>query len=56
MPRRDFKWWVACVFHNMIVHPWLPFADALDEIGFTVIPGAIYMAHDRSAEHLEGGG
>ena len=51
-----WSWWARCVVHNIIVHPWLPLADALDSLGCRKLPRLIYWAHDWTAQGLEGGG
>lgn len=51
-----FEWWLRCIAHNVLVHPWLPLADALDALGCRAVPRAIYWAHDWTARGLEGGG
>lgn len=41
------KWWLKSVFHNMIVHPVLPLADALSSTRFRGISFGVYYLHDH---------
>lgn len=50
------EWWARCIVHNVLVHPLLPLADALDALGFRALPRAVYWAHDWTAQGLDGGG
>jgi hypothetical protein len=52
--RKNVHWWINCVIHNMVVHPWLPLADALQSIGCARVPNAIYWLHDNTVP--DGGG
>lgn len=54
--RRDATWWWRCIVHNIVVHPLLPLADALDACGLHALPRAVYWAHDWTAHGLDGGG
>lgn len=49
-----FGWWTRCIVHNVLVHPWLPLADALNALGVRGLPKVIYWAHDVTVP--EGGG
>lgn len=51
---RPLRWWLCSCVHNMLVHPWLPLADLLDELGYVALPQLVYWAHDVSVP--EGGG
>lgn len=53
---RPARWWLKNIVHNIVVHPWLPLADALDACGFPMLPRFVYWAHDASACGLDGGG
>lgn len=50
------EWWLRCIAHNVLVHPLLPLADALDALGCRTVSRAIYWAHDWTARGLEGEG
>lgn len=54
MARRDLRWWVKCVVHNVLIHPMLPAADLLETLGMRRVPGVVFKLHDRTAP--EGGG
>lgn len=49
------RWWLLCVIHNCVIHPWLPLADAIDAVSRIILgrpsrlAGALYTAHDRTA-------
>lgn len=48
--RHEPRWWVRSVMHNCVVHPWLPFADAVDLVPhLRVVSAVFYRAHDRTA-------
>lgn len=40
-------WWAKSVFHNCIIHPVLPLADALQRLGLKRLPQAVYHLHDN---------
>lgn len=54
MSRRTPRWWALCLFHNWLVHPIMPLADLLDELGEKRVSGLLYHLHDKSFP--EGGG
>lgn len=54
MSRRTPRWWALCLFHNWFVHPIMPLADLLDELGEKRVSGLLYQLHDKSFP--EGGG
>lgn len=49
MESRNVTWWCKCIVHNMIIHPILPLADALERTRLGGFSRLMYKMHDLSA-------